>query len=50
MKSIQKLRLYEEQHENGDSELISRINRHERLMRAGGFQSLKQSSIWGSFD
>ncbi len=47
---MKSLRLYEEQHENGDSELISRINRHERLMRARGFQSLKQSSIWGSFD
>lgn len=50
MKSLQKLRLYEEQYENGDSELISRINRHERLMRARGFQSLKQSSIRGFFD
>lgn len=45
MKALQKPRLYEEQHENGDSQLISRINRHERLMRAPGFQSLKQSSI-----
>ncbi len=50
MKALQKLCLYEEQHENGDSEWISRINRHERLMRARGFQGLKQSSIRGFFE
>ena len=49
MKAFQKLHLYEGQYENGDSEWISRINRHERLMRARGFQGLKQSSIRGFF-
>lgn len=45
MQALHKLRLYEEQNDNGDSEWISRINRHERVMRARGVQSLKQSSI-----
>lgn len=49
MQALQKVRLYEEQHENGDGEWISRINRHERVMRARGFQGLKQASIRGFF-
>ena len=47
MQALQKLRLYEEQNDNGHSEWISRINRHERVMRARGFQGWKQSSIRG---
>ena len=44
IQALQKLCLYEEQNDNGDSEWISRINRHKRVMRARGFQGLKQSS------
>lgn len=47
MQALHKLRLYEEQNANGDSELITRINRHERVMRARGIQGLKESSIRG---
>lgn len=50
IQALQKLRLYEEQNDNGDSEWILRINRHERVMRARGFQGLKQSSIRGFFE
>lgn len=49
MQALQKLCLYEKQHENGDSEFISRINWHKRVMRARGFQGLKQASIRGFF-
>ena len=49
MKAFQKLCLYKKQYENGDSEWISRINWHKRLMWALGFQGLKQSSIRGFF-
>ena len=34
LQALQKLRLFEEQHEDRDSELIARINQHERVMRA----------------
>ncbi|WP_375449355.1 hypothetical protein [uncultured Nostoc sp.] len=45
LQALQKLQLSEEQHEDEDSELIARINRHERVMRARSFQGLKQASI-----
>ena len=49
LQALQKVRLVEEQHENCDSEWISRINRHERVMRARGLQRLKQASIKAFF-
>lgn len=49
LQALQKVWLYEEQHINGYSEWISRINRHERVMRARGFQGLKQASIKAFF-
>ena len=49
LQALQKVWLYEEQHKNGYSEWISRINRHERVMRARGFQELKQASIKAFF-
>ena len=43
--ALQTLRLYEEQQDEGDSELISRINRHERVIRQRTKQGLKQTTI-----
>ena len=50
LQALQTLRLFEEQHEEGDSELIAKMNRHERVMRARSFQGLKQASIKAFFD
>lgn len=40
-KLFKKLRLFEEQQQDGDSELIARINRHERVMQSSQFSRIK---------
>lgn len=50
LQALQTLRLFEEQHEEGDDELIAKINQLERVMRARSFQGLKQASIKAFFD
>lgn len=46
---LQTIRLYEEQQENGNAELISRTNRHERVMGQRIEQRLKQTTIGSYF-
>lgn len=50
LQALQKIRLFEEQHESGDNEWILRFYRHERVMRAREFQGSKQASIKACFE
>lgn len=45
IQALQMLRLHEEQQDDGDSGLISRLGRHERVVRQRAEQGLKQSTI-----
>ena len=44
VQALPTLRLYEEQQDDGDSGLISRLGRHERAIRQRTEQRLKQST------
>jgi len=39
------LRLYEEQQEDGDSEVVSLLNRQERVIRSRGSKSTHQTTL-----
>jgi len=47
--ALERLRLYEEQQDQGDSQFISVLHKHERLMQARKLNTQKQADIRSFF-
>ena len=49
LQALQKLRLYEEQQEDGDTDLVTALTRHDRRIRGRRIRNTKQNSITAYF-